>query len=121
MMAFLYVFIGGGLGSIFRYGISIMSKSVFTTNFPLGTLISNTMACAILAILVYWLEVKMQGPKWINHFAVIGFCGGFSTFSTFGFETIELIDKGHTFFAVSNVIISLLTGLGLIYLIRFIR
>lgn len=121
MMAFVYVFIGGGLGSLLRYGISILTKGIFSTDFPMGTFIANILACIMLALLVYQFQIRQEGPQWLDQLLVIGFCGGFSTFSTFGNETVELISKGATGIAIANVLLSLITGIGLIFLLRYFK
>ena len=103
-MNFLAVFIGGGLGSILRYGISLLiSKDL--THFPLATFISNLLACIILASLVK-LSLKGEIESKMMLLAATGFCGGFSTFSTFSLENIELIKTGHFGVAILNAVVS---------------
>ena len=117
-MTYLYIFIGGGLGSLARFLTSKASVKLFSTDFPLGTLISNIIACVILALLIVMFSSKQQEYQWIQPLLIIGFCGGYSTFSTFSNETFMLFDNGHTLLAVLNIIISTLVGIGLIFLIR---
>ena len=116
-MNWIYIFIGGGLGSLLRYIIGIASMKYFPISFPLGTLISNFLACLLLGIIVYSFADKMQQHEWIQPLLLIGFCGGFSTFSSFSNETVQLISTGNYFIAGLNVFISLFAGIGIVWFI----
>jgi fluoride exporter len=111
----LLVFVGGGLGSIVRYGISEFVKSNFKSIFPLATLCSNVISCVILALVVGLFSEKVGLNPTLRVLIVIGFCGGFSTFSTFSYETVELMRSGNTMIAIANVLISVTVCLALIY------
>jgi CrcB protein len=115
-MTWLYVFLGGGLGSVSRYLVSKLAGRYVPGDFPWGTLLANLAACALLAVLVVWLQERPS--PWVRPLLIIGFCGGFSTFSTFGNETFQLVQNGHYGIAIANVAISLVAGIGLIFLIR---
>lgn len=110
-MNWLWVFLGGGLGSMARYAISKGSLHLFkeATFFPWATLISNTLACGLLAFLVYSIPDKLTE----NHrlFWIVGVCGGFSTFSTFSLENWILIEQKAWPFVAANILVSL--GLGI--------
>ncbi len=116
MIAF-WVFLGGGLGSLARFGVSKGTSALFQTQFPLGTFIANILACLILAILVYQIPLKSE-QSWIHPFMVIGFCGGFSTFSTFSNENFLLFSTGNYMIAILNILISVAVGVGIIFLIK---
>lgn len=111
MNLYAMIFIGGGLGSLSRFGISRLLTSNFQTINPLSTLVSNIAATLILGVVMLWLVPRYNVPQGLKAGIVTGFCGGFSTFSTFSFETFELLRTGHYAYAVANVLVSILLGL----------
>lgn len=117
-MMYLYVFIGGGLGCLARFGLGQFVNYLIKSPFPLGTFLSNMFACALLALFVVGTREYAQEHPWIQPLLIIGFCGGFSTFSTFSNETVQLLDQGNFLIAVLNVVVSITVGIGLIFLIR---
>jgi CrcB protein len=113
-MAFFWVFIGGGLGSISRYGIArLLGPQHFS--FPWATFLANLLACLILGFLVA-LNAKGVLKTHLPYLLMTGFCGGFSTFSTFAYESFVLFQSGHSGMAFANIIGSFLVGLAGIYL-----
>jgi len=113
-MNWLAVFIGGGLGSLCRYGISKLTLKLIHTNFPLATFISNSLSCIILAVAVIYFNGKITGNTALKLFVITGFCGGFSTFSTFSIETFELFKHGNHIIGLLNIVISVIVGVSFI-------
>ena len=114
MMNYLLVFIGGGLGSICRYGIA-HALSFYKSEFPWGTFVANVLSCILLGALV-GLMLKSELSSNFKFLFVVGFCGGFSTFSTFSNETFQLFSSGQHLTALANIFISLIVCLFCIYL-----
>ncbi|PWL27253.1 MAG: fluoride efflux transporter CrcB [Fluviicola sp. XM-24bin1] len=117
-MTYLWIFIGGGLGSVARYGVSKAATNFYSGNFPLGTFLSNILACLILALLIVFVVPKNSESTWLQPLLLVGFCGGFSTFSTFSNETTQLLQSGNTGVALLNIAVSAVVGVGLIFWIR---
>lgn len=113
-MNYLLVFIGGGVGSICRYGIAVLIKD-YNITFPFATLLANVISCIILGALV-GLSLKGSLHDYYKLLFMTGFCGGFSTFSTFSYETLHLLQSGAFIHAFANIFISLVVCLFCIFL-----
>ncbi len=115
MMEYLLVFVGGGFGSLLRMGITKLTDQYYSGSFPVGTVISNVVSCVIMAVTVQLVMRHWPGNNAIKALALVGFCGGLSTFSTFSYETVQLIKNGNQLVAVGNIILSVGFCLILIY------
>lgn len=105
-MLALYVFIGGGIGSLVRYAISFGMKKAEWNQLPWATLICNVVASLMLGIIVASLKNKIQHSEALYALLIIGFCGGFSTFSSFAAENLDLFQKGQYVYAIANILVS---------------
>jgi CrcB protein len=115
-MNWLIVFLGGGIGSMLRFGVGklIPFKGI---SFPWSTFFSNFLACLIFA---FALIVIQKSPKndWIQPFVLVGICGGFSTFSTFSFENYQLFQTGNYGILLLNIFVSLILGFGTFWVVK---
>ena len=110
-----FVFVGGGLGSVARFLVSRFVTSKFEVELPLGTLIVNVLGSLLLGLFIGLIQRFNYSEAQLVLLFTVGFCGGFSTFSTFSYETIELIKNGNHLVAVFNVLLSLMVCLFLGY------
>ncbi len=111
--SFLYVFLGGGAGSLVRFGLSVAIQNRTIGSLPMATLTANVLACLVAAL---WLRV-FQGDdlsEGLRLMLITGFCGGLSTFSTFSLETAQLIKQGDILWALVNITLSVVLCTGIV-------
>ncbi|MGQ0827362.1 MAG: fluoride efflux transporter CrcB [Bacteroidota bacterium] len=111
----LLVFLGGGLGSLARFGISEVVRINLKSIYPIATFVSNILSCIILVLAIGFFTEKLIANSNLKVLIIIGFCGGFSTFSSFSYETVELIRSGNMMYAIANILISVTVCIGIIY------
>ncbi len=109
MLKILIIGLGGFVGAVARYGLSGLLHKQFGSNFPYGTFAVNIMGCFCIGALMYFVDAKPVVSQNLRLFLGIGLLGAFTTFSTFGYETLALLgDKEFvraTIYVLGNVII----------------
>lgn len=115
------VALGGALGALCRYYFGLAIASRLGTSFPFGTLIINVTGCLFLG---FFATFALDRAAWISPnarlFWATGFAGAYTTFSTFGFETLQLVEQGNLYEAMVNVAGSVVIGLAAVWLGAFL-
>jgi CrcB protein len=117
MQRLLLVGIGGFIGSVFRYLLSGFVQNL-SISFPLGTLVVNSLGCFIIGLLSYLAEEHGVFTTETRLLIFVGFLGGFTTFSTFSNETMNLFRSGENFWAILNVCAHVILGITLVWIGR---
>jgi CrcB protein len=111
MKDILWVSLGAIFGANLRYGIARLTGKLVQHPFPLGTLIINITGSFVLGVFFMWARQRVDlDPRWRLLIAV-GFCGGYTTFSAFAWETLDLANQGSWGLAALNVVASNALGL----------
>lgn len=106
-MQLLYIGIFGGLGCVARYLTSGWTYQLVGRNLPYGTLFVNIVGSFLLALLVtFGLRSALLSPE-IRIGLAVGFMGGFTTFSTFSYETLQLLEDGSFWQAGANIVMNI--------------
>ena len=113
----LLVGLGGAVGSIFRYLISRLTfsdKSWFA--FPMATFIVNLIGCFLIGLLIGLSYKQISFDHNLKLLLITGFCGGFTTFSAFSLESLQLYQSGHFLTLAGYILLSVILGILLVWL-----
>jgi CrcB protein len=110
MIPSLYVAVGGALGSVARYWTGMAAMRLWGEAFPWGTLIINVLGSFIIGAFgtLTLPDGRMPADANVRAFVMVGICGGYTTFSSFSLQTLNLIRSGDAVAAIANVLFSVL-------------
>jgi CrcB protein len=111
MIAYVAVGVGGAVGAMMRYGISQIGASQWPNlAFPLATLLVNWVGCLLMGMLMLGMERAHIAPQWYPLIGA-GLLGGFTTFSAFALESMQLWQRGMPWLAVAYIALSVIGGM----------
>ena len=115
MTKIIYIAAGGAIGTVLRYSISGLTYRFFSGVFPWGTLAVNLTGSLIIGLLWGFFEIENISSN-VRNFIFIGILGGFTTFSTFALESLNLFRDGEVKLALTNILASNILGIVLVFL-----
>ena len=120
MKFYLIVALGSGIGGMLRYYISDLVQRYSSSLLPYGTLTVNVIGSFVIGLVLFYLDsIKIISSE-MRLFLTVGLCGGLTTFSTFSFETVKLIQDSEYLLAGTNVLLNVLVTLLAVLLAAFI-
>jgi fluoride exporter len=118
MMNALWIFVGGGLGSLARWWFSGFVARTIGETFPWGTLLVNVSGSLVIGL--FGTLTSFEGPWLVSpsfrQFFMVGICGGYTTFSSFSLQTLNLAQDGEWLYAGANVLFSVVSCLLAVWL-----
>jgi fluoride exporter len=110
MTRYLLVMLGAALGGLARYVIGTAVMQRFTCRFPLGTLVVNVTGCFLIGILLPLLTERGEPRPNLRLLLVVGVLGGYTTFSSFAWESFQAVDEGSRWIGFANLALSVILG-----------
>ena len=120
LRAIILVGVGGGVGSIFRYLTAVVVNKFFQSTFPWATFAANILGCLIIGLLLGIFERYQFTNSDLKYLFLTGFCGGYTTFSTFASENMNLFQTGNAMIAFLYIAASVIVGLFVVWLGLFL-
>lgn len=111
----LLVGFAGFIGTLARYGLSGWADEKWGSTFPVGTLLVNLTGCLAAGFLFNTLQERYLVDPVVRTAVLVGFLGGFTTFSSFGLQTFSLFREGEVFFGAMNIVLSNVAGLACVW------
>ena len=110
MITYLWIALGGALGSMARFALSGAVARMVGETFPWGTILVNVSGCFVIGVLAVTTgpEGRVLTPPDVRQFLLIGVCGGYTTFSSFSLQTLNLLRGGEIAGALGNVAVSVI-------------
>jgi CrcB protein len=118
MLNALWMFIGGGLGTLGRWGLSGVVARLWGETFPVGTLVINVTGSFVIGLFAGLTgpEGRWMAPASFRQFFMIGICGGYTTFSSFSLQTLTLAEDAQWIKAGANIVLSIALCLAAVWL-----
>jgi len=120
MKLYLIVALGSGMGGFLRYVISDLVYKYTSSLFPYGTLTVNIIGSFLLGFILFYLDAVKLISSEMRLFLTVGLCGGLTTFSTFSYETVKLIQNSEYLLAGSNLMLNIFVTILAVFLAAFI-
>lgn len=117
MVTYLWVALGGALGSVARYWMTNAVAALTGPRFPLGTILINVIGSFVIGLFAYLMTPVGRVPVSFDMraFVLVGICGGYTTFSAFSLQTLELARTGHWLEAGGNIVLSVVLCLAAVW------
>ncbi|NDW19531.1 fluoride efflux transporter CrcB [Dysgonomonas sp. 216] len=112
----LFVGLGGGIGSILRYIVSFYTAKFYVGSFPIATFFVNILGCFLIGLLSGLLAGHFPVNANLKLLLITGFCGGYTTFSTFALENLNLLEYNHIATMVIYILASVVLGITAVWL-----
>ena len=109
------VAIGGAAGVLSRYGLDALIEQHTESTFPWATFAINVTGCLVVGFVIAAVD-RHHAPDWLRAELVVGFCGGYTTFSTFAQESLELVEGDRAGLALASVTASVVAGVAAVWL-----
>src|SRR5687767_506351 len=113
---FLLVAAGGATGSMLRFLTSLITSKFFAGSFPLATFITNVLGCFLIGLFASIFAIDDAANQQWRLLLITGFCGGYTTFSTFSADNLALLNGNHAALAILNIAASVIVGIGAVWL-----
>lgn len=115
-MKYLWIALGGALGSVARYAVGLWIYERMGTRFPYGTFVINITGCFIIGFALTILDARVGLPPAWREAIPIGFVGAYTTFSTFEYETLRAVQHGQSAIGLLYVMLSVVIGFAAVWL-----
>lgn len=110
MLKIIMVAVGGGIGATTRYLVSTWAAERFGTDFPYGTLIVNVVGCFIIGVFMTLATERLIVTPYWRLLVTVGFVGGLTTFSSYSYETLKLLEDADIMMALYNLVGNVIMG-----------
>ena len=111
MSVVVAIAVGGAAGALSRYGLDTLIERHAESAFPWATFTINVTGCLAVGFIIAALTDRHHAPQWLRAGLVVGFCGGYTTFSTFAQESLDLLEGDRAAVALASVVLSVVVGI----------